>query len=594
MPPWFEPLAEFRMSELPTYYTNVNHTLLEALPRGAARVLEIGCGAGALGGRYLSAINKDCDYWGVEYVAEVAERAKGVLKTVLVGSIEDDAIYEQLPKDYFDVLVFGDVLEHLRDPWLVLRRLAQHMRPGGKCIACIPNTQHWSIFANLLNGSWEYQDSGLMDRTHLRFFTRKSMISMFDENGWKVVNQQPRIFQNEKAQRVVREILQTRDRLQLNGETDERDFLALQWVMTADVLKEEVQVPVKNEPGLKLNICAFTENFMDVRVRLPSRDLAKIDGVEVLDSVKQINIGEMRTFPGARVVIVQRPRILEKRVWIDLLLKLKKNDCILIYELDDHPDLLRTPEGVDRRFLAQSAAAVQTSTEKLQGFFSTVNRNALCFENSCHDLPVFRGEFFDEPPKVFYGALNRGAYSPELGRRISPILEKHGAACHVVADRAFFDSLTIRNKTFDPSLDYPAYLQAMRECQILLSPLEGLPGEEYKSDVKFIEASSQGLATIASALVYGETIVPGTTGLIADHMDEWPGKLDALLSSPQERRRLAFNAWNYVRTRRLFAVQAPLRVQSYLDLWQRREALWQEAADRVPELAKAFATGVAE
>jgi len=571
------------MTDLPTYYTNINHALLEAIPRDSQRILEIGCGAGALGGHYLAAVNGDCDYWGVEYVPEAADQAKKALKKVITGSIEDDAIYQDLPKAYFDVLLFGDVLEHLRDPWHVLRRLAEHMRPGGQCIACIPNIQHWSIFANLLAGKWEYQDRGLMDRTHLRFFTRKSMVSMFDENGWKVITQQPRIFPNKAADKVVGEILQARDHLGLVDPVDEREFLALQWVMSAKVERKTVPAMAAPTTQIKLNICAFTESFMDVRVRLPARDLAKIDGVEVVSSVKQINLGELRGFNGPRVVIVQRPRIADIKTWYEMLALLRKNDCVLIYELDDHPDLLRIQGGVDRKLLARSAPAVQTSTEKLAVFFKTVNPNATWFDNACHDLPLFRTAFFDERPTVFYGALNREAYSPAIARRISPVLQRHGAGCHVIADRAFFDALSIDDKTFDPALDYSSYLAAMRLCQILLSPLEGLPGEEYKSDVKFVEASAQGLATIASPLVYGDTIKHGETGLIAENLDDWPQALDHLLGSAEERRRLARNAWDYVRSRRLFATQANLRVQWYLDLWERREELWRDVEERVPE-----------
>ncbi|WP_153772198.1 methyltransferase domain-containing protein [Labrenzia sp. CE80] len=572
------------MTELPTYYTNINQTLLESIPTQAPRVLEIGCGAGPLGGYYRSKVNPDCEYWGVEYVPEAAEQAKKVLSRVITGSIEDEAIYRQLPEDYFDVLIFGDVLEHLREPWDVLKRLAKHMRPGGQCIACIPNSQHWSFFVNYLDGKWEYQDSGLMDRTHLRFFTRKSMVSLFDENGWKVVGQQPRIFPNKSAAPVVSEIFRARDHLGLKEPVDEREFHALQWVFTANVTKSAQEAKVLPQTEIKLNICAFTEHFMDVRVRLPARDLAKIEGVEVISSVKQINIGELRTFPGPKVVVVQRPRITDIKMWFGLLDQMKKNDCVLVYELDDHPDLLRPLEGVDRKLLAQSAPATQTSTEKLASFFRTVNPETMWFGNCCHDLPIFRTAFFEGKPIVFYGALNREAYSPEIARRINPVLEKHDAGCLVVADKAFFEVLSISNKSFHQALDYKNYLKAMRSCQIMLNPLEGQPGEEYKSDVKFVEASSQGLATIASPLVYGETITDGENGIIAQHLDEWPERLDQLLSSAQERRRIANNAWNYIRSERLFAEQAPSRIQWYLELWHRRRELWAEAEKRAKDL----------
>lgn len=572
------------MSELPSYYTNVNPTILATIPQSASRVLEIGCGAGALGAKYLSTVNPNCEYWGVEYVPEAARQAEKALHKVITGSIEADSTYAVLPEGYFDVLIFGDVLEHLREPWDVLKRLTKHMKADGQCIACIPNVQHWSIFRNLLAGNWKYEDSGLMDRTHLRFFTRKSMVDMFNANGWRVTAETPRIFANDAAKKVVKEILLARDHLGFPGENDEREFLALQWVLTARKSTADKALKPESKKLLKLNFCVFAENFMDVRTKLPSRDFAALEGVEVVSSLKEIRLGDLKGFDGARIVVAQRPRVTDYNKWLSTIATLRKNDCVFIYEIDDHPSLLRAAGGdsIDRRTIAKTAMAVQTATNRLAEYFGDYNSDVSVFQNSCHNLPAFIKKNVN--PVLFYGALNRDSYSPEIAKLINPVLEKYSARFHVVSDRAFYDALSIPEKTYHDALDYEAYLKLMRECDIMISPLQGLPGEEYKSDIKYVEASSQGLATVASELVYGETIKEGHNGLIVKDRSEWAAKVDSLLASPAYRRDIAYSAWDYVRRERLFSQQAPLRLQWYLELWGRRDELWDSVLVRVPEL----------
>src|SRR5262249_38135876 len=91
-----------------------------------------------------------------------------------------------------DCLVYGDVLEHLIDPWALLRRHAAWLRPGGTVLACVPNVQHWTLLVHLLQGKWEYQDQGLLDSTHLRFFTLDSLSPLCAGAGREIADVQPR------------------------------------------------------------------------------------------------------------------------------------------------------------------------------------------------------------------------------------------------------------------------------------------------------------------------------------------------------------------------------------------------------------------
>ena len=120
---------------------------------------------------------------GVELFESAAEKAAAVLDRVIVGNVEQiDLPYE----NYFDCVIFADVLEHLVDPWRMLRRAKTLLRRDGVIVASIPNVQHSRVLINLFFGRWEYEQFGIMDSTHLRFFTRKSIDTLFQSTGYEL------------------------------------------------------------------------------------------------------------------------------------------------------------------------------------------------------------------------------------------------------------------------------------------------------------------------------------------------------------------------------------------------------------------------
>ena len=163
----------------------VNYDLLGIIPRDCKRVVEIGCSSGGLAEAYKT-INPTCEYIGIEIDADYGELARRFCDKVIVGNIENmsgDTFAEFLP---FDIILFGDVLEHLYDPWQLLKKLRANMSPKSQIAACIPNMQHWGIQARLSVGAIEYEESGLLDRTHIRWFTRMTMEKLFAESGFSV------------------------------------------------------------------------------------------------------------------------------------------------------------------------------------------------------------------------------------------------------------------------------------------------------------------------------------------------------------------------------------------------------------------------
>ena len=159
---------------------NNSHTLMVDLVGGTKRVLDVGCATGYLA-RALA--ERGCTVSGVEYDAEAAEEARPDLERLIIGDLETMDLTEAFGEDRFDVVVFGDVLEHLKNPLLVLRQAKALLADRGSVVASIPNIAHGSVRLALLAGRFDYQELGLLDNTHIRFFTRSSVEDLFREAG---------------------------------------------------------------------------------------------------------------------------------------------------------------------------------------------------------------------------------------------------------------------------------------------------------------------------------------------------------------------------------------------------------------------------
>lgn len=168
---------------LPAYYRQHRDHMLKYIPRNAKKICEPGCAAGVFGS--LVKQNRDCEYWGIEPHPEAAQEAAKVLDKVICGFFDE---HTDLGDNTFDCFVFNDVLEHMPDPWSVLKLCRNYLNPGGLVISSIPNFLSFSNIKEILfTQDWKYESSGIRDKTHLRFFTRKSMIRLFEETGYEVV-----------------------------------------------------------------------------------------------------------------------------------------------------------------------------------------------------------------------------------------------------------------------------------------------------------------------------------------------------------------------------------------------------------------------
>lgn len=163
------------------YFSSRRDEMLPFLPQRYARVLEIGCGEG----RFATLLARGTEVWGVEPDRVSAAQAARHMHRVLVDKYE--RVSDELPDAYFDLVICNDVIEHMQEPEVFLGSIRRKLAAGGHIVASIPNVRHWeTLFELLWQKDWRYRQSGTLDRTHLRFYTKKSILRLFQESGFEV------------------------------------------------------------------------------------------------------------------------------------------------------------------------------------------------------------------------------------------------------------------------------------------------------------------------------------------------------------------------------------------------------------------------
>jgi 2-polyprenyl-3-methyl-5-hydroxy-6-metoxy-1,4-benzoquinol methylase len=181
--------STFYAEKAASYFEGGRHDIVELLSSDPGQaILELGCGSGGTA-RTVRAANKAGRYVGIELLEDAAAAARDVIDEVLVGDVESLDLAPLAGQ--FDALIASEVLEHLVDPWVTVRRLVECLKPGGMVYASSPNVAHWHILRGLIRGRFDYRDAGVMDRTHLRWFTPGAYRAMFEAAGVEVISVGP-------------------------------------------------------------------------------------------------------------------------------------------------------------------------------------------------------------------------------------------------------------------------------------------------------------------------------------------------------------------------------------------------------------------
>lgn len=165
------------------YYEYSRKEMRPFVPIGLKRMLDVGCGQGNFS-RYFKD-SAAVETWGIEMMPEAAGKAGTVLDRVLCGDF--NSIAPTLPQNSFDAVIFNDVLEHMLEPEIALKDALGLLGPNGAVVASIPNFIFWPNLRQMITSKdWQYTDAGILDRTHLRFFTRKSILRLFTSAGYDI------------------------------------------------------------------------------------------------------------------------------------------------------------------------------------------------------------------------------------------------------------------------------------------------------------------------------------------------------------------------------------------------------------------------
>lgn len=167
------------------YFTSVRYDISKYIPKNVRRVLEIGCGDANFV-KFLPT----CEYWGVEPNIKVKQiKSLNIFK---IYKCDYENAYDQMPDNYFDLIIVNDVVEHMTDHDYFLETIKKKMTQDSYIIGSVPNVRHISNLINLIiHKDWQYQSSGILDKTHLRFFTTKSLIRSLNLHGYYIELVQP-------------------------------------------------------------------------------------------------------------------------------------------------------------------------------------------------------------------------------------------------------------------------------------------------------------------------------------------------------------------------------------------------------------------
>lgn len=561
------------MKPLNTYYANINLDLLNRIPLSSQNVLEIGCGQGRLGASFKRR-HPLVKYFGVELMPEEAKIAATNLDAVVCANIELD---HQLPRQFltqlnsnvlFDALVLGDVLEHLQDPWKLLLEAHHWMAPNSACIICIPNVGHWSVVQQLLKGRFDYAEAGLLDKTHMRFFTLETAIEMLSQTGWTVVEAIPRTFQPEKTHEALSVILPIAKSMNLNEAKLKRDLTAFQWVIRA----------VKGVPPSAMNVGALgLKKFAGVteaRVDYPLTALNSLVGNKCVWGYGSISFSTDFK-PG---ILILHRQFMNDAGFNAKMEQLIKDGWTLVADMDDDPH--HWQQFVESDFYAYRAVhAVTVSSQHLANMMGSWNPHVKIFPNAIMSLPYKPLKVIQDqelPIRVFFGALNRKPdWQPIMSAICEAVIQLEGKVEFVVVhDKEFFDALPPTClKTFHPTLDHANFMEVLSACDVALLPLNDTPFNRCKSDIKLIECAAAGVAVICSKVVYAEDSRHELFAKFADNPQDWRDTLLHLAQNPNDLMQCQNLGLQYVKSHRMHSQQVLERNFYYRGLIENRAQL---------------------
>ena len=547
--------------------------LLARIPLSALTVLDVGCGGGALVAAYRP-LNPRAHLLGIEIEPAAAALAATYFDQIAGTDVEIEPMPFDIP-DGIDCIIYNEILEHLRDPWGLIRRHAEALSPNGMMLICAVNEDHWRFT------EW-----------HLRGLPSEGN----PQHGFTVEQMQDSLA---AAGLILCDMMAWAPDMDANAISAGR-FAAAQaagleglGIDPAEYARRAAPSHliwrVRKEPRQRMILSSTmlepVAGVSHVRVVYPIRAIGSDPMVQA--SVTNLVTTGQSGDRIARLFILHRPSLFGEQGQ-DTLQRITDAGFLAITEFDDLPehfDMMRVGGALS----FYGAHALQTSTIAMADALRPYNREIAVFPNAMVALPEVANFTDPNTLTLFFGALNRERDWLPLMPAINAIAVMAGERLRfqVVHDRGFFEALATPHKAFTPICDHETYLRLVGGSEISFMPLSDNRFNRAKSDLKFIEAAACRTVALASSVVYGDSIEDGRTGLIFRDPVQFHAQLLRLLAMPEWARDLGDAARRYVAEERMLAYQVAPRIAWYRSLWARREVL--DAARR--ERMRRYQTG---
>ena len=572
--------------------------------RAPRRVLDVGCATGATGA-HIKTLYPEAWVAGIELAHQAAEIARGRLDLVIEGRIEDvDLAAHGIAPHSLDTVILADVLEHMYDPWGVLLRLKTYLTADAQILASIPNARNLWLLNELAHGRFPYGPVGLLDITHIRFFTRAEIEKLFQETGYAIEDwartQDPRLLGLEMpagASSVGTDKLVLKD----VAPEEFQDLKCLQFIVRAqpaDAVGTPNPADMTQRDVRLRRLAVYARDYSisacpQIRFLRPARRLWGV--LECLWGTEEAADGSFRPkrVEADAYVVTRLYPSQDTQASIEALFATGKP---VIYDTDDllidlPADNLHAAEYAPYapyiEALLRRAHAVTVSTPALAERMRTYNPNVHVVPNHI-DFDLFHR--LPKPPRRevrigLVGTAARGGDFELVDAALRRICEEYPRRVRI----AFIGALPegwkghpcAEHEPFLP--DYRAYAARMKalDLDIGLAPLRETPFNDCKSAIKWMEYSALGMASIVSHVpAYRDVVRQGETGLLVDNRPEkWYTALKLLIDEPEYRQLLALQAQRQVLREHALQRQG----QRYYEAYQ---ALYRNLLARTPEAAQ--------
>jgi len=558
----------------------VNPALVARADVSAKVVLEIGCGSGAFARVYRQR-NPGAVYIGIEFDEAKAKQATPFVDHILRVDIQTKSAFGALDKildgRHIDLLIIDGVLERLWEPQVVMRHLYARMSDTARAEICVPNIAHWSTLKRLLKGDWTYGDQGLLDRKHMRFFTKDTARAMMTQAGWHTRQITPQGMENPNGEKHAKAFGTLAKELGFDAEVAQENMMPLQWVFGLSKQKPTSEPLRIFAIGIGTKVDALTK----IRVRQPLQPMLSAGRATVA-----LSTGSYAAIPPGRpgVFLTYRlhPENKERRAEID---QKCKDGWLFVHDVDDHPAYLKGQKQ-NNFWSIKAAHAVTVSTPALAEVCRKWNPNVFVVENqisetSTTDMLNPQGD----KPRLFFGALNRADdWQSQCKSMVDYLIEnKDRIACDVVHEPSLTDSLAGKaDATFHPTQTLENFTALLARSDFALLPLSDTEFNQCKSDLKVIECLAHGVIPICSPFTAAQTTVPNEFLCIAKKPSDWPRLLDDLLDDPDDLKRRKAAGLKYIQNNRMWSIHAPKLAGLYESLMADHANLETQRQTRLP------------